>query len=126
MNIIVLWPYFSRVQSVGHCGQQIPMHVLVLGGAGFIGSNIVERLLNDGTHSVTIGDIVDDKVAHLEEHPNYRFVKLDITEASEELENEILGSDVVMNLAAIVHPSLYVSKPLAVFELNFQVRVMLY
>ena len=63
--------------------------VLVTGGAGFIGSNLVDRLLREGAR-VTVVDNFDTfyprdrKVANLQAastHPNFRLVEADIRDA---------------------------------------------
>jgi UDP-glucose 4-epimerase len=74
------------------------MKVLVTGGAGFIGSHIVEKLLEEKYQVV----IVDDLSTGLQEniHPQAKFIKLDIR--SNEL-NDILEAeefDFVIHLAA--------------------------
>ena len=65
------------------------MRVLVTGGAGFIGSNLVDRLLREGAR-VTVVDNFDTfyprdrKVANLQAastHPNFRLVEADIRDA---------------------------------------------
>ncbi len=57
------------------------MRVLLTGGAGFIGSYLVESLLNDG-HIVTVVDNLstgsEDNIAHLMNFENFRFVQGDI------------------------------------------------
>ena len=58
--------------------------ILVTGGAGFIGSNIVEALIND--ERVSLVRVVDDlstgfykNIAEFEENPKFEFFKADIT-----------------------------------------------
>jgi dTDP-glucose 4,6-dehydratase len=58
--------------------------VVVLGGAGFVGSHLCERLLNDGAAGVVAVDNyitgTEDNVAHLRERAGFELVKQDITE----------------------------------------------
>lgn len=71
---------------------------LVTGGAGFIGSHIVKRLLKDG-HRVRVLDNVSRNVNHVE-GLNVEFVKGDIRDKQTVIE-AMRGCDVVFHQAAI-------------------------
>jgi UDP-glucose 4-epimerase len=54
------------------------MRVLVTGGAGFIGSHLVERLLQSGYFVTALDDLstgAKENLTVAEEHPNFRFVE---------------------------------------------------
>ena len=74
------------------------MKVIVTGGAGFIGSHIVDKLVEEG-HDITIIDneSADNDVFYW--HPETTHLKADITEY-EEIVDAFEGVDVVFHLAA--------------------------
>lgn len=56
--------------------------VLVAGGAGFLGSNLCERLLNDGCDVLCVDNFYSgtrDNVAHLLSNPHFELMRHDIT-----------------------------------------------
>ena len=83
--------------------------VLVTGGAGFIGSHFVRHLLQKYDYEVINLDALKyagnlDNLIDVENHPRYRFVKGDITDAAlvERVMREF-AVDVVVNFAAETH-----------------------
>lgn len=94
-------------------------NVLLLGGAGFIGSNLTRRLLRDGTYTVTVVDLSSDKIFDLLGHPKLRFVELDIVKRMRAVERQVRATDCVVDLVAFANPSLYVSDPVMVYDLNY-------
>src|SRR4051794_31221971 len=78
------------------------MRYFVTGGAGFIGSTLVDRLLSDG-HTVTAYDnFSTGHAAFLEQarqHPNFRLVKGDLLD-ERQLSEALAGHEFVFHLAA--------------------------
>ena len=56
--------------------------VLVTGGAGFLGSHLVERLLDSGHEVLCVDNLFTgtrENLAHVRAHPNFEFLRHDIT-----------------------------------------------
>jgi UDP-apiose/xylose synthase len=95
------------------------MRVLLLGVGGFIGSHLVDRLLRDPDLVVEGFDLTAEKLEQALQLPRFAFVRGDIRHEHATIEAMIDRADVVVDLIAHAMPSLYVSKPLEVFDLNF-------
>ncbi len=75
---------------------------LVTGGAGFIGSHIVEELVKLGVETISIDNYFagkEDNLKHLKLYSNFTEVKCDICNFKE-LEKYFEGVDVVFHQAA--------------------------
>ena len=98
------------------------MRVLVTGGAGFIGSHLVETLLGKD-HEVAILDNLStgrlENIAHLEGHPKFQIVVGDIL--NEFLVDKLVErADWVFHLAAAVGVDLIVKDPLRSLMTNIK------
>jgi len=94
------------------------MRIIMFGAGGFVGSNLVDYLIDEGVHEVVGIDQYDDKLAGIE-GPNFEFIRADITQSPELTEELIASADVVVDLIAYANPSIYVETPLEVVDLNF-------
>ena len=59
------------------------MRVLITGGAGFLGSHLVDRLLEGGHEAIVFDNLLTGRVANIEHHlghDRFKFVKQDVTE----------------------------------------------
>jgi len=78
-------------------------NVIVTGGAGFIGSHLVDRLLKDG-HKVTVIDNLSTgrlaNLAHCQNHPQLEFIKADIADF-DSISPLFENKDMVFHLAAL-------------------------
>lgn len=99
------------------------MNILILGANGFIGSTLIDRILAETTWTVTGLDLYDDNLQKALNSPHadrLNFIKGDIYEHADWIEEQVKQTDVVMPLVAIANPAIYVSDPLRVFELDFE------
>ncbi len=95
------------------------MKILLLGAGGFIGANLTERILADGIHDCTAVDIYSEKLDDLISTKRLTYLELDIRGNDDKLEQLVIEHDVIVDLVAFANPSLYVTDPLEVFQLNF-------
>lgn len=96
------------------------MHVLVTGGAGFVGSHLVERLLGDGHHVVVADNFITglpSNLDHLADSPRLRLVRQDI---SQPLSPEFRDMEVdrIYNLASPASPRGYGRFPIETLLVN--------
>src|SRR5215471_13539503 len=79
------------------------MHVVVTGGAGFIGSNLVDQLLDDG-HTVTAVDNLStgslDFLGKAISRPGFELVDMDLLEEAARFRDIVRPADAVFHLAA--------------------------
>jgi UDP-apiose/xylose synthase len=92
--------------------------VAILGAGGFIGSHMVEHLLGTGRYRILGIDLTSEKLEGIA-GPGFTFHEADIRRDPDVVEQVIREADVVVDLIAYANPSMYVTEPLEVFELNF-------
>jgi len=91
------------------------MNVLVTGGAGFIGSNLVERLLKDGHKVTVIDNLSTGKRENVPEEGH--FLESDIADL-EKIQPAFQGMEVVFHVAAIPRISRSIEDPASTFRSN--------
>ena len=81
---------------------RVTKRALVTGGAGFIGSHVVDRLLEEGYEVTAVDNLSEghlENVAHLKNDRRFRFVKLDLKDRGATMK-AVKGNDVVFHMAA--------------------------
>lgn len=99
------------------------MKVLILGVNGFIGSTLTDKIMANTDWEVYGMDMDSDKLEKSMDHERFHFVEGDITINKEWIEYHVKKCDVILPLVAIATPSVYVSDPLRVFELDFEANL---
>ena len=83
--------------------------VLVTGGAGFLGSHLCDRLINEGNDVICVDNLFTgskDNIRHLLGNPYFEFIRHDVTES---LYVEV---DQIYNLACPASPVHYQYNPI--------------
>ncbi len=97
-------------------------HVIVTGGAGFIGSHLVERLLAEGRRVTVIDDLSTGRVENLQAvsaHPNLQVRRGRVSDCLD-LADLVAGAEVVFHLAAAVGVELVVKSPIRTIQTNLR------
>ena len=99
--------------------------VLVTGGAGFIGSHLCDRLIEDGYRVICVDNLLTgsrDNIAHLESRQEFVFLEADVTQ--EKTYTELDGKyDYIFHLASPASPNprsrrSYLAHPLETMLVN--------
>lgn len=83
--------------------------ILVTGGAGFLGTNLTARLLNEGNYVICIDNFLSGLREHIEgflDNPNYELIEHDIIDPID------LEVDEIYNLACAGSPPAYQADPI--------------
>ena len=99
------------------CNNTTPIkRVLVSGGAGFIGSHLCKRLVQDGCHVICMDNLFTGSkrnIADLMDHPHFEFVEHDVTLPYE------VDVDEIYNLACPASPIHYQYDPIKTIKTSF-------
>jgi UDP-glucuronate decarboxylase len=89
--------------------------ILVTGGAGFIGSHLCERLLNDGHEVICLDNFftgMKNNIVHLLQNPRFELMRHDVTEPL------LIEVDWIFNLACPASPIHYQYNPVKTIKVN--------
>ena len=93
------------------------MKYLVTGGAGFIGSHLVEKLLFEGNKVIVVDDLTTGKMENLPHNDNLDVWVTSIMADNDEIYKKV---DVVFHLAALTRPQVSILHPEESTEVNVQ------
>jgi len=88
---------------------------LVVGGAGFIGSNLVDELINQGFEVAVIDNLLTGKKENI--NPKAEFFEMDIRDL-EKIKPIFSGQDYVFHLAALPRIQLSIEDPIKSNDIN--------
>jgi UDP-glucose 4-epimerase len=91
--------------------------ILVTGGAGFIGSNLVKQLVRDGNSVIVLDNFLSGYKENLHPFPQVQIVEGDVRDRSA-VDKAIEGADVVFHLAASVGNKRSIDFPIVDAEIN--------
>ena len=95
-------------------------HVLITGGAGFVGSHLAEALLNAGQQVTVIDNLSTgrfDNIAQLTQNPHFRFAIEDIRNVTV-MDRLVSECDIIYHLAAAVGVERIINSPTETIETN--------
>lgn len=98
------------------------MRVLVTGGAGFIGSHLVDALLARGDAVTVLDNLSSGSIDNLKNHTNnpaFRFIQGDIRDA-EAVKRALAGVDAIIHEAAMVSVPLSIKDPKLTHSVNVE------
>jgi len=94
------------------------MSILVTGGAGFIGSHLVEKLLSESYNVVVVDDLSNGKIENLDlRNPRILFLKGDVRDKAI-VRKALKDVEYIFHLAAIVDVPFSIKNPLLVNDVN--------
>ena len=94
--------------------------ILVTGGAGFIGSHLVDRLLNEGFEVTIIDDLSSgrqENIAHHQDRDKFHFVKGDIRDRNL-VRKTMKNIDAVFHEAALASVTISIQNPILTNDIN--------
>jgi UDP-glucuronate decarboxylase len=92
------------------------MRILITGGAGFLGSHLCERLLNEGNEVICLDNFFTGRkknIAHLLKNPDFELVRHDVTNPFH------FEVDQIYNLACPASPPHYQHNPIKTTKTSF-------
>lgn len=96
------------------------MHVLITGGAGFIGSNLAEQLINDGIKVTVLDNLLTGRIsniAHLMENELFHFIEGDIRDF-QTCKDAVSGCTHISHQAALGSVPRSIDDPITSLEIN--------
>lgn len=99
------------------------MAILIVGGAGFIGSHLVDFYLNLNKKVIVIDNLSTGKLANIDQHrkkPYFKFYQADLLDW-QDLEAVLRDCELVYDLAAIVGMFNVLEKPIATLHTNIHI-----
>lgn len=98
------------------------MRVLVTGGAGFIGSHLVDALLSRGDEVVVLDNFSSGRMENLKQHegnPRFELIKGDVRRP-EDIREALVDVDAAIHEAAIVSVPFSVEHPEITYDVNVE------
>ena len=92
-------------------------NILITGGAGFLGSHLIDKLIQDKNNIFCLDNFItgsQQNIEHHKEFPNFKLIKQDINDKI-----EIDGIDEIYNLACPASPVHYQNDPIFTIKTSF-------
>ena len=115
-----MFPYFAAKEMENSKQTLTGKAVLITGGAGFIGSNLVEILLKQDNQVVCLDNLSTGKMKNIEgylDHPNFTFIEGDICD-EEVCQRAVQGIEIVLHQAALGSVPRSIKDPIATNRAN--------